>query len=263
MKTAFWTIALLTAGLAQGTLAQSGATSTDSCAEHLNTSSNPEVGALLNCLVEMQREIDRLGDEVSKRAGSQVAQADVHDWIEKAIEPLQPFSNMKGAVIAFDRSEDRGGGVAGGACPIGWTLFRDAGGRMIIGAGAHGNVDENDVQLSDYRAFADNPEDARGGVETHTLTVPEMPTHTHKLGTLAVEDVENYIHRTEDKAEVSSTYRVPGPLFSPAAGSRNFGKHNHGLKGNLAMAGGGQDGKTMPHNNMPPYIALYFCKKEG
>lgn len=158
--------------------------------------------------------------------------------VREEIAPLEAFKSMKGAVIAFDRSEDRGGGNAGGACPLGWKLFREAGGRMILGAGAHSNLDENGEQISDYRAFSDNPAQATGGTETHTLTPEQMPKHSHRSvqpqGFLVRQDTNSVVGVSTDRPDwgVVSTETT-------------------------ATAGG-----DAPHNNMPPYIALYFCKKE-
>ena len=47
----------------------------------------------------------------------------------------------------------------------------------------------------------------------------------------------------------------------PAAASREFGFGSDGEK--LANRDLRQRGGDLPHNNMPPYIALYFCKKTG
>ncbi len=69
-----------------------------------------------------------------------------------------------------------------------------------------------------------------GGSETHTLTKDEMPNHQHSMGVFI---------RGEGGGSGYSYTR-------PANG--------HGDP--TSAAGGGQ-----PHNNMPPYIALYICKK--
>ena len=47
----------------------------------------------------------------------------------------------------------------------------------------------------------------------------------------------------------------------PAAASREFGFGSDGEK--LANRDLRQRGGDLPHNNMPPYIALYFCNKTG
>ncbi|MBG6148687.1 hypothetical protein IWQ51_006861 [Labrenzia sp. EL_142] len=207
------------------------------CATNLdpNTSSGEE---LLQCLVQMQETINQLSAKVAQAPN--LAEADVQNMIANSIEPFQSFASMKGAVIAFDRSEDRGGGIAGGACPIGWTLFRPAGGRFILGAGSHTNSDENGARLSDYGAFSDDPDDATGGIERYALTREEMPWHQHSMGV----DL-----RGEGGGSGYSYVRPVGP--------------NDGSGAPTVGMGGLQDQSTKAHQNMPPYIALYFCRKEN
>lgn len=70
-----------------------------------------------------------------------------------------------------------------------------------------------------------------GGEETHTLTVDEMPSHTHAL----------------DYASYTS------------AGNTNFAttsSTNAHSSSKIDSTGGSQ-----PHNNMPPYIAVYMWKR--
>ncbi|GEM_PF-4221430 len=125
-----------------------------------------------------------------------------------------------GAVVAFDRE-----------CPNeGWELYDRAGGRFIVGAGHHSNRDTNGKLLTIY-----SKPRLDGGEEQHTLTVAEIPAHSHP------------ILRTDSKS-----------------GDGNFvnwtamGSPNNKSTG----AGTATVGKSQSHNNMPPYIALYFCKKK-
>ena len=67
------------------------------------------------------------------------------------------------------------------------------------------------------------------------LEIPEMPSHTHRgnnVGVNANDGGSNRLH----------------PWDSSTLGS--FADQG------VDFAGGNQ-----PHNNMPPYIALYFCQK--
>lgn len=153
------------------------------------------------------------------------------DRLEQEIQAIQAV--MRTSVVAMYRSE-RGGG----ACPPGWELFREAGGRFIVGAGQHENDDEIGKPLSRHPSFSDSPLRAVGGEEAHSLAIEEMPNHAHDF-----------------------TYK---PVREH--GSSDFAvKSNNGDRAGISSARGTTDpaGAGAPHNNMPPYIALYFCKKEG
>ncbi len=97
---------------------------------------------------------------------------------------------------------------------------------MIVGAGRHSNGH------TEYPAFKDKPKEATGGAEEVTLTEAQMPAHNHG-GALMIPD---------------------GTLY----GMNNDNRfHNSGAGVTLHASGGNR-----PHENMPPYIALYFCKKD-
>lgn len=70
-----------------------------------------------------------------------------------------------------------------------------------------------------------------GGEATHTLTINEMPSHSHTL--------------TGNSGTGGKAETVP-------YGSATTGTNMYAIKN----AGGGQ-----PHNNMPPYLAVYVWKR--
>lgn len=77
-----------------------------------------------------------------------------------------------------------------------------------------------------------------GGEATHTLTVDEMPNHQHQIV-----DAEGYQLNYNNSGETSGT----GVGISRYADWNNMW---------AAGIGGGQ-----PHNNMPPYLAVYMWKR--
>ena len=76
-------------------------------------------------------------------------------------------------------------------------------------------------------ASSSYPAGSTGGEAAHTLSLAEMPSHTHNIWTLA-----------------------PGGFGMPGGGS--FTQNNK----DTSAQGGNQ-----PHNNMPPYYALVFIMK--
>lgn len=145
-----------------------------------------------------------------------------------------------GAVVAFDREA---------GCPGGWSnVGRDESqrfaGRTFIVAGPRVDRETSD-QTTLSRAFDD-----RGGTEEHTLIEAQVPSHSHGGSGLS----EIYI------ADNFST-GADGPQMGSQWGFHVL--HRGGPYGTSSPAlmtdwGGGE-----PHNNMPPYIALHFCKKEA
>ena len=133
-------------------------------------------------------------------------------WVAIALGPSVP----SGAVLAFH-----------GECPKGsrWEPYQLGAGRFLLGA------DRTRKDLTLYKT---------GGHKTHTLTVPEMPTHNHNnRGELLLVKV------TGDGTATGSDTKNADREFSLAEGYR------------MIEMGGGQ-----PHNNMPPYLVLNFCKKK-
>ena len=156
-----------------------------------------------------------------------------------------------GAVVAFVH-----------ACPTeGWSPYYPAAGRFLIAAGPHGegdvrNRDANGQPLSVYQGPDDlseetlrtpnaaNTSDKKriGGVEKYALEPSEMPIHNHLHN-----DSVTSLYIQGDDTTVNGISGVRTKVDVRRTGN----------------SGGGEDGRTEPHNNMPPYIALYFCKKEA
>jgi hypothetical protein len=118
------------------------------------------------------------------------------------------------------------------AALFGGTWERISQGRFLIGAGA--NAANTTDYWGSYAAGAENfPAGEMGGEVTHTLTVDEMPSHTHP-----------------ERLEWSNT---------KAWGLTGTGQDANAVvdQGTTTSATGG--GKA--HNNMPPYLVVYMWKR--
>ena len=116
---------------------------------------------------------------------------------------------------------------AGLECPHGWNEFSAARDRFIVGASSRRPVtpDEDDDGEPEYR---------RGGAEEVTLTEAQMPAHHHFV-------------RHSDNVD-------PGQPHSVMTSGQSATFEGRASTRDTDIRGGSQ-----PHENMPPYIALYFC----
>lgn len=130
------------------------------------------------------------------------------------------------AVVMFD-----------GKCPEGWGLYDEVGGRFVVGAGAHSNTDETGQRLEKYKPWAS------GGEERVALTTEQMPNHRHNVLGIGNKDG-------------NGSNIIPENIALVADGA------NRGVIGTIDWGFTETTGNNQPHNNMPPYIALSFCKKD-
>jgi|GEM_PF-1911149 len=116
-------------------------------------------------------------------------------------------------------------------CPNGWSSFDDGAGRVIIGVGEGKNLTARTLL-------------EKGGKEKVALSVDEMPKHKH-----------------------GATPAVKGSGFSPKAntwkgGGSSSGSYT-GYQSNIELEIAIDDnGKSKPHENMPPFLALTLCRKQ-
>lgn len=144
---------------------------------------------------------------------------------------------------------------------FGWEKLDGSLGRTVIGAGAAGTVEPADKYVYDedgrngghkLRPYLGKPYKAldAGGLETVTLTKAQMPKHGHRISTDGHRGKnihDGLVGGSGDKGilrEFEVLPIIPG-VWDPTV-----------LPNVLEKTGDGNS-----HNNIPPYIALYFCKK--
>lgn len=115
------------------------------------------------------------------------------------------------------------------ACPKGWVPFENAIGRTIIGAGGGAGLERRN--LLDV-----------GGAERVTLTIDEMPRHSHSL------QMDEMLWGGKGSAPYADNRIANGTDLDKEA--------TFAPSGQVLEAGGGQS-----HDNMPPWIALNYCRK--
>lgn len=118
----------------------------------------------------------------------------------------------------------------------GWSSYANAAGRFIVGVG-------NGTGLT-----VRNLEEI-GGEEEHTLTVEEMPAHSHEI----LAKMAGSLKPINDQKMMMTLHR--NSFGRSGSGGTNDASNAYEVE--IRPQGGGT-----AHNNMPPYIALYFCKKE-
>ena len=106
-------------------------------------------------------------------------------------------------------------------------------------------------------AGAKHPAGSTGGEEAHTLTVGEMPSHGNHLmqGRMYQELADN---ASNDSSYRSNTLYLGKNAF---ASTGNFNRGWKDWNGGEMYPAGTLKGGGNPHNNMPPYLAVYTWKR--
>jgi hypothetical protein len=107
-------------------------------------------------------------------------------------------------------------------CPAGWSDFNEGAGRVILGVGRGTGLSER--RLRD-----------EGGQEKVGLIEAQIPRHFH------------YVPARGGGRNIQKTWALQ------AAGKGNWGRPHERMTDSR--------GGNKPHENMPPFITLRFCKK--
>ncbi len=158
-----------------------------------------------------------------------------------AMEAEKSRSIAQGAVMAFDL----------GSCPNGWSPFADAQSRFIVGAGfGRSDVPMHAENLSTHTYRSS------GGEEQVVLSASQTPSHVHKLDDAYFAETPLYMPEGIKSATIP-----PGTGHAGSPITKKASVDNDNVAWLRETSTHPSEG-NQPHNNMPPYIALYFCKKD-
>ena len=105
-----------------------------------------------------------------------------------------------------------------------------------------------------------------GGEETHTLTVEELPQHTHKVtvftgGSNDSGDYDTRFFSPDGRSSTVSRENAKVYHVWKSAANKTWGTNN-GVSGTGDPAGNALiTGGNQPHNNMPPYKSVYAWQR--
>ncbi|MEO0990678.1 MAG: hypothetical protein AAFX00_07000 [Pseudomonadota bacterium] len=176
------------------------------------------------------------------------AALDSSETLDRLEDRLEPFIVPEDAILAMPAS------VSYEDCPEGWSLFEPAIGRMILGAGDPDDSPEPDGlrERQAWPSHADEDDDAPtfGGSEKVTLSLAEIPAHRHGLAGISLRSAEHVDWATKPAADVAFfDYRErDGWVRELGTPHEKFGTR--------------PSGGSQPHDNMPPFVSLYWCQKD-
>lgn len=154
--------------------------------------------------------------------------------------PGHPISvtDLEGAVVAFDLSN---------GCPDGWDPFEDAHGLFVVGAGESAHLK--------FRQL--------GGTEEFMLVHDEIPAHQHPIVATNADGTNINLLGWGMRMEIGDGIKAsPDRRRIPVRGVPPKQDGTGRPRAGMLFAGPG-DHQVKPHENMPPYIALHYCRKQS
>lgn len=128
-------------------------------------------------------------------------------------------------------------------CPAGWSSVRRAEGRFIIGAHDNATYDSS-VDPDVSRRFPGE----RGGSEAVALTIPQIPAHTHGYQDVFFSEIKQWMPKEA----------IPLPIPDGVGHANKVDYDNVGWAQERKSDATGADAA---HDNMPPYVAFFFCMR--
>ncbi len=147
------------------------------------------------------------------------------------------ISVPKGTIVAWSGTENN--------IPANWHLCDGTNGtpdlrdKFVLGAGNNYSVGQT------------------GGSSTASLSVENMPSHTHMVTGSTSSDGSHSHDINYDSFGHGNTGTSYGlGSYSGSYGTSTAGEHTHTITATAEATGGGQ-----PHENMPPYYALCYIMR--
>lgn len=137
-----------------------------------------------------------------------------------------------GAVVGFDLEN---------GCPQGWSSYKEGGGRFLIGAVTKeqiGKIPGKFVRDARGVDLAPRPFGVPGGKQQHSLTIEEMPSHYHGVF----------------RADSGADGKYPKPQYMAGYNNLPAPTDPSGVTG---LTGSGA-----AYDIMPPYVAVWMCRKD-